>query len=227
MKTIKVDEVVYERLQRDARPFEDTPNTVLRRLLGIDPDNRGAGGDHPLSTVGTRADPNDAAHRDTGADVFSSVPSMRQAAVDAVEAALALRAGKPVTLRQENGIGNRSSRGPREQRFRTPGGQVIYVRTRTFDAAKLPFFTLQPSTLADADWYVFVCGGRGDVVMPGDEVRRLAPGLHRDGGGDYKPTFIVDGTRCEVYAFGEPVSIARSLNAYEAIASSEPGSRSK
>jgi|Deesub1362A_J573_1020465.scaffolds.fasta_scaffold12787_5 predicted CopG family antitoxin len=36
MISIEVDEEVYRALQRWARPFEDTPNTVLRRLLGLD-----------------------------------------------------------------------------------------------------------------------------------------------------------------------------------------------
>jgi hypothetical protein len=36
MRSIEVDEEVYRALQQLARPFEDTPNTVLRRLLGLD-----------------------------------------------------------------------------------------------------------------------------------------------------------------------------------------------
>jgi len=37
MPTIRIDEEVYAWLQTQARPFEDTPNTVLRRVacLGI------------------------------------------------------------------------------------------------------------------------------------------------------------------------------------------------
>ncbi|GAB2961043.1 hypothetical protein [Streptomyces heilongjiangensis] len=34
--TIVVDQEVYERLQKEAVPFVDNPNTVLRRLLEID-----------------------------------------------------------------------------------------------------------------------------------------------------------------------------------------------
>lgn len=34
--TIRIDEEVYGWLQRNAKPFEDTPNSVLRRLAGID-----------------------------------------------------------------------------------------------------------------------------------------------------------------------------------------------
>lgn len=34
---IRVDDDVYEFLKRNAEPFVDTPNTVLRRKLGLDP----------------------------------------------------------------------------------------------------------------------------------------------------------------------------------------------
>lgn len=34
--TIRIDDEVYERLQKEAKPFVDTPNSVLRRLLGLD-----------------------------------------------------------------------------------------------------------------------------------------------------------------------------------------------
>jgi len=36
MPTIRIDDEVYEWLQKMARPFEDTPNTVLRRVAGLD-----------------------------------------------------------------------------------------------------------------------------------------------------------------------------------------------
>ena len=36
-KTIRIDDQVYAELQRRAKPFEDTPNSVLRRLLELDP----------------------------------------------------------------------------------------------------------------------------------------------------------------------------------------------
>ena len=36
MPTIRVDDEVYEALKREAEPFVDTPNTVFRRLLGLD-----------------------------------------------------------------------------------------------------------------------------------------------------------------------------------------------
>lgn len=35
MKTIRIDAEVWERLQDMAVPFEDTPNSVLRRVLGL------------------------------------------------------------------------------------------------------------------------------------------------------------------------------------------------
>jgi len=35
MPTIRVDDDVYAWLQQQARPFEDTPNTVLRRVAGL------------------------------------------------------------------------------------------------------------------------------------------------------------------------------------------------
>ena len=36
MPTIRVDDDVYAWLQKQARPFEDTPNTVLRRVAGLE-----------------------------------------------------------------------------------------------------------------------------------------------------------------------------------------------
>lgn len=37
MPTIRIDDDLYEWLQRRAKPFVDTPNSVLRRELGIGP----------------------------------------------------------------------------------------------------------------------------------------------------------------------------------------------
>jgi len=34
--TIRIDDEVYAWLQEHARPFEDTPNSVLRRMAGLD-----------------------------------------------------------------------------------------------------------------------------------------------------------------------------------------------
>lgn len=36
MPTIRIDDEVYEWLQKMARPFEDTPNSVLRRVAGLE-----------------------------------------------------------------------------------------------------------------------------------------------------------------------------------------------
>jgi restriction system protein len=36
MKAIRIDDDVWVALQKKARPFEDTPNSVLRRVLSID-----------------------------------------------------------------------------------------------------------------------------------------------------------------------------------------------
>jgi hypothetical protein len=204
---VHLDDEVYAYLQRRARPFDDTPNSVLRRELGLDEKKEAASlearNEAPSTTSQTE-----------------SVLEMRRSAVASVEAALSSRLGQPVHLVQAPAAG-RSRRGPREQRFTTPAGQVIYLRTRSFDEEKLPFFTMQPATLDDADWYVFVCGGRGAIVAPGEELRSLAPGLHKDGGGDYKPTFILDRSRCEIYAHGEPLEVGRWRDGYSAIAERE------
>lgn len=37
MPTIRIDDNVWEWLKTKARPFEDTPNSVLRRIVGLDP----------------------------------------------------------------------------------------------------------------------------------------------------------------------------------------------
>ncbi len=41
METIEIDDDVLEVLREQAEPFTDTPNSVLRRLLGIDPGEAG------------------------------------------------------------------------------------------------------------------------------------------------------------------------------------------
>ena len=40
-REIEVDDEVFAVLQQEAEPFEDTPNTVLRRRLGLDADEDG------------------------------------------------------------------------------------------------------------------------------------------------------------------------------------------
>jgi hypothetical protein len=44
MKAIRIDEDVWASLQKRAKAFEDTPNSVLRRVLGIDKANGKRGG---------------------------------------------------------------------------------------------------------------------------------------------------------------------------------------
>src|SRR5438876_497382 len=36
MPTIRIDDEVYERLKKEAEPFVDTPNSVLRRMFELD-----------------------------------------------------------------------------------------------------------------------------------------------------------------------------------------------
>ena len=52
MKTIRIDDEVYEELQRRARGFE-TRNTVVRRVLGLD----GDGPQRRAKDARTQADP--------------------------------------------------------------------------------------------------------------------------------------------------------------------------
>lgn len=52
MRTIRIDDEVYSELQRHARPFEDTENDVLRRLLLAD-------GDQNVADSGQRKRPGD------------------------------------------------------------------------------------------------------------------------------------------------------------------------
>ena len=40
MPTIRIDDDVFAALQKDAKPFVDTPNSVLRRLLGLDEEGK-------------------------------------------------------------------------------------------------------------------------------------------------------------------------------------------
>ncbi|HEU0021714.1 MAG TPA: hypothetical protein VFR55_08595 [Dehalococcoidia bacterium] len=43
-KVIRIDEQVWAELQKLARPLEDTPNSVLRRVFGLSEEGEGAGG---------------------------------------------------------------------------------------------------------------------------------------------------------------------------------------
>src|SRR5437870_5750691 len=57
--TVRVDEEVYASLQARATPFVDTPNSVLRRLLGLGPtqeeavNDEGAIAEEPSSEAGS------------------------------------------------------------------------------------------------------------------------------------------------------------------------------
>lgn len=52
MPTIRVDEEVFRALQSQAQPLVDTPNSVLRRLLGLDPQAQRAPIDQQPSHAG-------------------------------------------------------------------------------------------------------------------------------------------------------------------------------
>lgn len=49
--TIRIDDDVYAWLQNHARPFEDTPNSVLRRLAGLDRKKEEAMPERPTATT--------------------------------------------------------------------------------------------------------------------------------------------------------------------------------
>ena len=55
MHSIKVDEEVFALLQKNARPFVDSPNTTLRRMLGLRVNGAGAEapaeGENPLEDL--------------------------------------------------------------------------------------------------------------------------------------------------------------------------------
>ena len=40
VKVIRVDQEVYDLILKKAKPIKDTPNTVLRRLLGLDKERK-------------------------------------------------------------------------------------------------------------------------------------------------------------------------------------------
>jgi hypothetical protein len=56
MESIKVDNDVFSHLQKHARPFVDTPNSTLRRLLGIDSDTTSSKPTTSLSEADTDLD---------------------------------------------------------------------------------------------------------------------------------------------------------------------------
>jgi hypothetical protein len=50
-RVIRIDEEVWTELQRRARPLEDTPNSVLRRVFGLPEEANGAETDHRLGRL--------------------------------------------------------------------------------------------------------------------------------------------------------------------------------
>lgn len=75
--TIRVDDEVYEELQKRAKPFVDTPNSTLRRVLGL---------------------PEKAAQSGSGA----TAPSSPEAALRALLADQRLRPGQRLVWRRRN-----------------------------------------------------------------------------------------------------------------------------
>ncbi len=48
MPTVRIDEEVWRELQKRARPFEDSPNDVMREVLGLDAEDQRRSGRSPL-----------------------------------------------------------------------------------------------------------------------------------------------------------------------------------
>jgi hypothetical protein len=207
--SVKVDPEVFAALQALAEPFVDSPNSVLRRLLGLTEAMT-------ASPRPTQLGSSSSTEGRSGGG--SAVSGMREAALAAIQAAFDAKSLDATLTRTARTGAPR--RGPRDQRYESRGGQVIYLRTRSYDN-KPPFFTMQPNALSDADWFVFACESRGSIVMPGEVLRDLAPGLHRDAGGDFKPTFVIDGDSCALYAFGELTSVREWRDAFAQIAEKE------
>jgi hypothetical protein len=143
-----------------------------------------------------------------------STRQQRETILRSIEAALAATPGGSARLARVPG---------RDQTYLTQGGQRIHVRTRSFDPAKPPFFSMEPSNLIDGDWIVFGAEQRGCVVMPISKMRELSSGIYLDQRGSYKPTFIIDEAQCSIYHDGEHVDVSDHLNDFEAIAAAEPG----
>ena len=57
MPSIDIDDEVYDRLKHTAEPFVDTPNSVLRRVLGLDPNPNGASGSSAIAKATTARAP--------------------------------------------------------------------------------------------------------------------------------------------------------------------------
>jgi negative regulator of replication initiation len=59
MPTIRVDEGVWAWLKEHARPLEDTPNSVLRRIAGLDAEPPSGDEARRLSSIGPKAEKGD------------------------------------------------------------------------------------------------------------------------------------------------------------------------
>lgn len=138
---------------------------------------------------------------------------LRAQAVAKIEDALSSVGVAEPTLHRREG---------RAQTYLTPGGQRIHLRTRSFDEAKQPFFSMSPSNLQDGDWFVFEAERRGSIVMPVAVLRDLADGIYLDHTGMYKPTFIIDAAECSIYVHGNHVDVSEWLNNFGALAQAEP-----
>jgi hypothetical protein len=55
--SIEVDDKVFEIIKKNAEPFVDTPNTVLRRLLGVERDKRRSASPRDTAIATERAAP--------------------------------------------------------------------------------------------------------------------------------------------------------------------------
>lgn len=208
MPTIEIEDDVYRMLQAQARPFEDTPSSVLRRVLNR-PAAIGSGAELTCGQHAAEA----SLPEPLG---LEAVGALRASAIESIERHLGVHHGREIHLARTARPGGRLG-----QRYLTPEGQVLHVRTRSYDPEKQPFFSFDREALEEVDWMVFVCGGRGTLIAPGQELRELARGLSLDRNGTYKPTFIVEGDRCEIYAFGRTRSVKYWREAFSSISDAE------
>ena len=59
MPTIRIDDEVYAWLQAQAKPFEDTPNTVLRRIAALERESKGSKEETPARRRSSSHPPGD------------------------------------------------------------------------------------------------------------------------------------------------------------------------
>lgn len=67
MATIEVDEEVYRWIQSLAKPLEDTPNSVLRRVAGLDNSDKPAQTEEVMHDTTVSSSPSDATEHHSGA----------------------------------------------------------------------------------------------------------------------------------------------------------------